>query len=183
MRCRYMLIAAVLLLAGSMALAADREDVSWAPRLAPDAPTTVPPATPAAGSRLEFVEESFEGMFVPLGWAIITTGEGGTWFQNGAYAHTGQYSASVVYSSPGQVQDEWLVTPAMNTTAAVSLQLEWWETSRYWGGNFGHHHYIMVSTTSQTDPEAFEVVLDMTPDSHPIPVRPEKAGWTRSASV
>ena len=98
---------------------------------------------PAAGDgRLEFVDEGFEGAFPPEDWAIITDGGINTWWQTDVVAHSGAFCTFVVYSSPGQVQDEWLVTPAMDTRGATSLQLEWWETSRYWGGNFGHHHYI-----------------------------------------
>jgi hypothetical protein len=118
------------------------------------------------GSRLEFVEESFEGYYPPPGWEILNLSGANAWEQTSYRARTGQYSTRVFYNNNTPL-DVWLVTPALNTTAATSLYLEFYESQQYWN-NYGEHHYIMVSTTSQTDPAAFDIVLDMTPDNHTI---------------
>lgn len=128
-------------------------------------------ATPVQSRDL--IVESFEGEFFPPGWANITTGEAYTWLQSDQYAHGGRYCTWLYGSSQGDEQDEWLITPAIDASGLSSLQIEWWETSRSWNVNQGHHHYVMVSTTSQTDPGTFEVVSDMIPQTHPIPYTPE----------
>ncbi len=127
-------------------------------------------AATANADRTEYVNEGFEGTtFPPAGWAIIANAPAYSWTQNAARRHTGDFSTLLHYSPAGVVQDEWLVTPAMNTTGATSLALTFWESGQYWNALYGDHHYVMVSTTSQTDPAAFSVLLDMTPADHPIP--------------
>ena len=84
-------------------------------------------AATATADRIEYVNEGFEGQtFPPAGWAIITNAPSYAWFQTDARRHTGEYSAMVHYSPVGVVQDEWLVTPAMNTVGATSLALTFW---------------------------------------------------------
>jgi hypothetical protein len=127
-------------------------------------------AAAVAADRTEYVNDGFEGpVFPPAGWAIMTNAPAYAWGQNTSRYHTGQHSALVHYSPVGVVQDEWLVTPAMNTVGATSVVLTFWESAQYWNALYGDHHYIMVSTTSQTDPAAYSVLLDMTPATHPIP--------------
>lgn len=126
-----------------------------------------------AATRTEYVNEGFEDLtFPPAGWSIINTAPGYAWAQNLARPHTGLRSALARYSPAGVVQDEWLVTPALNTVGASTLTLTFWESGQYWTTIYGDHHYLMVSTTSPADPAAFSVVLDMTPANHPIPT-----GW------
>lgn len=126
-----------------------------------------------ADSRIEYVNEGFEALsFPPAGWSILNAAPGYAWLQTMSRYHGGQQSALARYSPPGVVQDEWLITPAMNTAGASSLTLTFWESGQYWNTLYGDHHYLMVSTTTPADPAAFTAVLDMTPLDHPIP-----AGW------
>jgi len=60
-----------------------------------------------------------------------------------------------------------MVSPAIDLSTAINPKLEFYEDAVDW--NAGYHHYIMVSTTSQTDPGAFVAVADWTPGNHSIP--------------
>jgi hypothetical protein len=119
------------------------------------------------GSRLTLVSEGFENEWPPAGWSYMTTGADVPWQQLGNQPHTGAYAAGVLYGAPGAFQDEWLVTPAINTMGLGTLLLEWWEYEVYWAG-YGLRHSIAVSTTVPDDPAAFTEVLLMTPSTWTI---------------
>ncbi len=127
-------------------------------------PQAAPPYQPV---RNDILNEGFEGSFPPAGWAVIHLGSTFTWERNGTFKHSGAYSARVHYGSPGLLQDEYLVTPALDFSALQSAYLEFYEKQDYWPG-FGEHHYIAASTTSQTDPAAFTMLVDWTPANHEI---------------
>jgi hypothetical protein len=110
--------------------------------------------------------EGFEGTWLPAGWAKIQTHPAQTWNRSNYDAHTGTYCAAVFWSSA--LQNEWLVTPALNLTGAINPKLEWYERGINWATSTSHH-YIMASTTSQTDPAAFSIVADFVPGNHTIP--------------
>lgn len=96
----------------------------------------------------------------------MTTGEGPAWEQHPT-PNSGSFSAGVRYGDNGQWQDEWLVTPALNTVGLSIVTLEFAESEVYWA-NYGLYHDIMVSTTVPDDPAAFTSVLAMTPSNHTI---------------
>ncbi len=122
-----------------------------------------------AGDRDDLIlGETFEGTWLPAGWARIQTHIAQTWFQRNNYgAHSGSYVAGVVAANT--LQDEYLVTPALDFSGAVNQKLEWYERAVSWAGSTGHH-YIMASTTSQTDPAAFSIISEMLPGNHSIPL-------------
>ncbi|MBM4118714.1 hypothetical protein FJ251_13460, partial [bacterium] len=141
-----------------------------APAIAHEAFTPNP--DPAAGppyqtDRNDILNQGFEGSWPPAGWAVIHLGNATTWERNSSYKRSGSYSARVHYGAQGTQQDEYLVTPALDFSALQSAYLEFYEHQAYWPG-YGEHHYIAVSTTSQTDPGAFTTIVDWTPANHDI---------------
>lgn len=129
-------------------------------------PTSAGLPVPDPG-RTDVLTESFETSVPPPGWAMIDAGVGSNWFQTDFIAHSGTYCAVVAYDDPGLFQDEWLVTPALDFSTLNAPYLEFYEDEDYWSG-YGLHHYVAVSTTSQTDPGAFTMILDMTPTNHTV---------------
>ena len=130
----------------------------------PDAATVI--ANPA-GNRVDFVDEGFEGDFPPDGWAVIHLGPAWQWQRSSLFHNTGIYCALIRDGAVGQYQDEWLVTPALDFSTLVAPYLSWYEGESRWLTN-GEDHYIMVSTTSQTDPAAYSEFYHMTPATHTI---------------
>jgi hypothetical protein len=126
-----------------------------------------PCAPPAAITRTDILNEGFEGSFPPAGWAVIQLGSSTTWERNDSYMHSGAFSVCVKHGPAGVVQDEVLVTPAMDFSTLASAYLEFYEFQQFWPG-FGERHSIAVSTTSQTDPAAFTTLVDWTPADHTI---------------
>ncbi len=126
-----------------------------------------PPAPPYEPTRNDILNEGFEGSWPPAGWAVIHLGSSTTWERNGSYKHSGAYSARVHYGLQGVLQDEYLVTPALDFSSLGAAYLEFYEHQAYWPG-YGEHHYIAISTTSQTDPGAFTTLVDWTPANHEI---------------
>lgn len=127
-------------------------------------PAAAPPYQP---TRSDILNEGFEGSWPPAGWAVIHLGTSFTWQRVSNYVHTGQYAARMHYGPQGVLQDEYLVTPALDFSSLEAAYLEFHEAQQYWEG-FGEHHYIAVSTTSQTDPSAFTMLVDWTPANHVI---------------
>ena len=124
--------------------------------------------TPASTARIDFLNEGFEAAVPPAGWTIMTTGLTYTWDQTDTAAHGGSHSAWVHYGPQGVQQDEWLVTPAIDLSAASAPMLEFFEMEVYWA-SYGDHHTIAVSTTVPDDPGAFTDVAVWTPGTHDIP--------------
>lgn len=123
------------------------------------------PSTPPGDRDNDLFTEGFEGNWLPAGWVKIQTHPAQTWNRSNYDSHTGTYSAAIFWSSA--LQNEWLITPAINLTGAINPKLEWYERALNWTGSTSHH-YIMASTTSQTDPAAFSIVADFTPANHTI---------------
>jgi len=118
--------------------------------------------------KLDLLTEGFESTsFPPAGWARIHLGNTYQWARTTATAHTGGACAWVQYGAQGTTQNEWLVTAALDLSAVSQVKLEFYEAADYWA-DYGDHHYVLVSTTSQTDPAAFTVVSDMTPANHTV---------------
>ncbi len=116
---------------------------------------------------VDLLVEGFESnTFPPLEWVKIHVGSSWSWTRTGSAANTGSYSALMNYSS-GAAQDDYLVTPALDFSYNIAPKVSWYEEEAYWADR-GGVHYIMVSTTSQSDPAAFTVVSEMTPANHTI---------------
>jgi hypothetical protein len=113
-------------------------------------------------NRLDLLDEGFEMGVPPAGWTIMTTGESYTWDQASGEANSGQASAWVQYGPQGSYQDEWLVTPALDTSALAGMFLQFYEAEAYWA-DWGYIHSIAVSTTVPDDPAAFTTVVSWTP--------------------
>ena len=117
--------------------------------------------------RLNYLAEGFEGDFLPAGWSSMTSGASTPWEQTSQAANSGSFSAAVFYGPQGAFQDEWLITPAIDLSAASACFLEFYEMQAWWDG-YGLRHYIMVSTTVSDDPGAFTPAITWTPANHPI---------------
>jgi hypothetical protein len=118
-------------------------------------------------NRTDLINEGFENGFLPAGWASFSQGNTYQWSLTSENAHTGNNSAWVQYGAQGTSQNEWLVSPALDLSAIAQVYLEWYEDEAYWSG-YGGHHYIMVSTGSQTNPADFSILSDMTPANHTV---------------
>jgi hypothetical protein len=130
-----------------------------------------------AGNALatELLFESFETAVPPAGWTTLHLGQGNIWERNGYHAYSGDHSAIIRNGIVGVWEDEWLITPALDTTGLTFLIIELYETG--WGWEFhGHAHEILVSTTVQDDPEAFTSVWRVTPGDYP-------ASWLNSTGA
>jgi len=124
-------------------------------------PSTVSPARGTA----DLLIEGFEDDFPPAGWTRMTSGAAAPWVQSDQQAFDGSFSAYMQRSEAGQVQDEWLVTSAIDTTGIDALYLEFQETGALWA-NYGIQHEILVSTTVPDNPEAFTSILQMLPGNY-----------------
>ncbi len=113
------------------------------------------------------LSESFENGVPPSGWARINKGFIlDNWTASGWVVHSGQ-KAALAESGYGVALDHWLVTPAIDLSSFSHAYLYFYEDEEDWSGN-GSHHFIKVSTTSQTNTSSFTTVLDMTPADHTI---------------
>ena len=120
-------------------------------------------------TNVDLLFQSFETLpFPPAGWLKIHEGVSWSWARTSTASHDGGYSAYVRDGSAGSAQDEYLVTQALDFSYHIAPILGWYEEEQNWVAN-GGTHYIMVSTTSQSDPNAFEVVAEMTPANHTVP--------------
>ncbi len=119
-------------------------------------------------TNVDLLFESFETVILPDGWHKIHLGASYSWGGTSSRAQSGNRSIYCKDGAPGSVQDEYLVSPAMDFTYNIGPSVQWFEDQNDWMTR-GGVHYIMVSTTSQTNPDAFEVVATMTPADHTIP--------------
>jgi len=139
-------------------------------------------------NRTDLLNEGFEDGFLPAGWASFSQGNTYQWALTSENAHTGNNSAWVQYGAPGTSQNEWLVSPALDLSAVTQVYLEWYEDESFWSG-VGDHHYIMVSTDSQTNPADFSILSDMTPENHTVngfhgdPVTLDLSGYAGSSEI
>lgn len=112
------------------------------------------------------LSESFEGAFPPSGWKLLSSVPATeNWRQTDKRAHNGTKSAYC--EAQYFYMNNWLVTPAINLTGITKATLSFYESEEDWATN-GTHHYIKVSTTSQTNMSSFTTLLDMTPANHTI---------------
>ncbi len=88
---------------------------------------------PQDAALVDFLEEGFEVWFPP-GWDRIITNPGYTWFQDDYNPQEGSFNASIVYDPALVPQDEWMISPVIDLSAArPGLELKFWFlTSYYW---------------------------------------------------
>ena len=123
---------------------------------------------PVDTSRIDLVNESFEDGVPPAGWTLMTSGESYTWVQSDAQAYSGMYSAWLQWGPISTWQDEWMITPALDTTGFGALFVSFMETGYYWAG-YGYAHEILISTTVNDDPAAFTSLWRVTPGDYAAP--------------
>src|SRR5690606_4848600 len=128
----------------------------------------------------QYLTEGFETSVPPTGWTANITNTGGptlTWAQ-AANPHTGTYSAQVEYDPALVPQDEDLISPVLDLTAATNPRLVFWfNMSYYWGVDPNDNYDFNVSITdgttttplwSETDLgvfnnwEWYEITIDLT---------------------
>ncbi len=133
--------------------------------IAPDQVRETRPVPPIDRDTILF--ESFEGNWPPTDWAILHEGVSTTWEQDNLWPHSGEYGAWMNYGLEDEQQDEYLVSEAIDLRGYTSARLSFFEGQLKWPG-FGEHHYVGVSTTSQTDPAAFTWLVDWRPGNDPM---------------
>ena len=106
--------------------------------------------------------------FPPPDWTILHFGNCSQWQWGWQDGHSGIHSAEIRPCWNNDPQDEWLITPAYDTTGAQYLYLDFWESGRYWTTGGGIHE-VLVSTTVADDPAAFTSVWQVTPGSYVAP--------------
>ncbi|MCP4582879.1 MAG: hypothetical protein GY839_14815 [candidate division Zixibacteria bacterium] len=82
----------------------------------------------------EYLNEGFEGAFLPAGWTqVVTNVNGLTWDQSDYNPYTGTYSAACLWDTVAALyQDEWLITPTLDfTSATTQLRMGFWWASGY----------------------------------------------------
>lgn len=86
-------------------------------------------------NRTSYLTEGFEVSVPPSGWSAIIANGAYTWKRQTATFHSGTASADVEYDPALVPQDEWLVTSALDLSAATAdVKVEfWWMMSYYWG--------------------------------------------------
>ncbi len=161
MRKLFTLLALVLMVLAGNALAAEKGQV---------VPNPDPQFEhrPLQHLRTDLVNESFEDMVPPSGWSNMTSGASYTWTQSDAQAYSGAYCAWLQWGGQGEVQDEWLITPALDTSGFETLYMEFMETGFYWA-DYGVSHEILISTTTPDDPANFTSVWQVTPSDYAAP--------------
>ncbi len=123
-------------------------------------------ATPATAV-LSMVED-FETNFLPEGWTSLHLGNSSSWMWGWSPAHGGLHSAEMRPAWNNALKDDWLVTPAFDSSGQQHLLLDFWESGRFWSTGGGVHE-VLVSTTVATDPEAFTSVWQATPSDYEAP--------------
>lgn len=117
--------------------------------------------------------EGFENSFPPNGWGQINADNGVGWVQlasgtaplpgwNGGEAFPapdgGDFMAYSTYLQSGShFNDMWLVSPQVFVIDDFELSF----FLRYYPNNFIDKFQIALSTTSATDPEAFDIIVDI----------------------
>lgn len=88
---------------------------------------------PQDAALVDFLAEGFETWF-PAGWDRIITNSGYTWFQASYDPQEGYFDASIEYDPALVPQDEWMISPVIDLSAAhPGLELKFWFlTSYYW---------------------------------------------------
>lgn len=81
-----------------------------------------------------YLSEDFEGTVPPGGWGSVVNDAGFTWQIGTLDPYSGLQYADILYDSTLATQDEWLVTPSMDFSAATTdLRLDfYWFASYYW---------------------------------------------------
>jgi hypothetical protein len=82
---------------------------------------------------VDFLTEGFESWF-PAGWTRVITNSNFTWNQASYDPHSGTYDAQILYDPALVPQDEWMISPVLDLSAATpNLELSFWFlTSYYW---------------------------------------------------
>jgi len=89
--------------------------------------------------------EGFEGTFPPADWTLDTAGAG--WIQSASgNGYTGDYAA--MHNDDMGAQDDWLITPAVDLTAATAPGLTFWQYDYY--ASYYVEHNVCVSTDMAT---------------------------------
>ncbi|MFH2036263.1 MAG: GEVED domain-containing protein [Candidatus Zixiibacteriota bacterium] len=124
-------------------------------------------SAPLRNPKATILGEDFEGAFPPTGWTLVTTHtDTMTWYQDDFDPYSGVYNVDCKYDELLVPQDEWMITPSMDFSAATTdLNITfWWNMSYYWGidpyDNYDIQLYSIVgidTTLLWTEPtEVFE---------------------------
>jgi hypothetical protein len=97
--------------------------------------------------------EGFEGeLFPPLCWSSVNIGDK-TWERNTGKRYSGE--ASACHNFGTSMQESWLITPQIETTASKELVLEFWSMNDWKDDNV--YNGVWISTTGN-DPETSNFV-------------------------
>lgn len=148
-----------VLRSGLVAAAIAPAPVLCAHAAAPPFTTTDPRSVPAVGG--DFVDEGFEtaGVFPPAGWSYAPAHATNRWEQTAVaeYVRSGARAARILAQS-ASVQDEKLVTPAFDLSAASGTDLRlsfWWRTDPFWFQGVNTFFQVHASLDGVTWTEVF----------------------------
>jgi len=103
--------------------------------------------------------EGFDGTWIPDGWIALNYGTdpaGLTWIQTTGNPFWGEGAAFVPYGLPAEMQNEWLISPAIDLSSGpVAVGLIFRKTCS-WCSYATHLNYVKVSTADDpTDTTAY----------------------------
>jgi hypothetical protein len=100
--------------------------------------------------------EGFEGGVIPNNWTVLNV-DGGTqvWNAQTLNPHTGSYAARVGYESYSLDNDDWLITPPLQVTAATTDNISFW--MRSYSATSDDPWQVLISTTD-TNPASFTMI-------------------------
>jgi hypothetical protein len=124
--------------------------------------------SPEGERAVEILFENFEDAWPPPNWHLLATESEHPWERSTFKAHSGEASAVVNYGPPDLLVESWLITPALDVTDRGRIFLEFHEDQQYWSA-YGGTHAVLMSVTSQTEPDSFKVLAQWTPAVHDIP--------------
>ncbi len=102
------------------------------------------------------LDEGFESTtFPPTGWHSKNILGTATWARNTSYFYSGTASAFITYESTGG--DDWLVTPKINSIAAVDSLSFWWKNA--FSSAYPPDSIIIRVSTTDTNLASFTSVL------------------------
>lgn len=112
----------------------------------------------------QFTENFDTGTTLPAGWSIINNGSTQGWFISSTInggAETGTNAARINFGSAAH--DDYLITPAITVVAGTNDRLSYFIRSR--STIFLENYDVLLSTTNNTDPAAFNVTLKANDDA------------------
>ena len=100
-----------------------------------------------------------KGAAIPNCWTtfrgVNNQGASNDWSIVSSSSNTGIYSAYVKYEAVSNSAEDWMVSPLLDLTNAISASVSYWERDTYICNDCGTNYKLKVSTNSQTNHSDF----------------------------